>query len=99
MDIGKIVKKRRNHLGLSQDELANRANISKSFLSLIESGKREPSLTALSAIAGALEVPLNILIFLGSDDDELQRMPPEVIRNLRDLALKLLETESENAIL
>jgi transcriptional regulator with XRE-family HTH domain len=38
--VGERVKQRRRELGLSQDVLAQRAGISKSFLSDLETGKR-----------------------------------------------------------
>jgi DNA-binding XRE family transcriptional regulator len=51
----------RDHRGLSQLELANRAGISKPYLSQIESGKRQGTVETLSALARALEVPLDVL--------------------------------------
>lgn len=56
------VKLWREHLGLTQQELANRAGISKPYLSQIESGKRQGTVDTLSAIALSLNVPLDVLI-------------------------------------
>ena len=55
------IKLWREHRGLTQQELATRAGISKPYLSQIESGKRQGSIETLSAIARALEVPLDVL--------------------------------------
>lgn len=51
----------REHRGLTQQELADRAGISKPYLSQIESGKRQGTVETLAAIARALDVPLEVL--------------------------------------
>jgi len=55
------VKLWREHRGLTQQELAQRAGISKPYLSQIETGKRQGTVETLSAIAHSLAVPLDIL--------------------------------------
>lgn len=55
------VKLWREHLGLTQQELATRAGISKPYLSQIETGKRHGTVETLSAIARSLDVPLDAL--------------------------------------
>jgi DNA-binding XRE family transcriptional regulator len=51
----------REQRGLTQQELASRAGISKPYLSQLESGKRTGTVETLAAIARALEVPLDLL--------------------------------------
>jgi transcriptional regulator with XRE-family HTH domain len=53
---------------LTQEDLSERAQISVSFLSMIERGERSPHLETLAAIAEALEVRLADL-FLDKDDE------------------------------
>jgi transcriptional regulator with XRE-family HTH domain len=48
---------------VSQTELADRLGISKSFLSEIESGKKEPTLNLLSRYAAEFDVSLSSLLF------------------------------------
>ncbi|HTP65068.1 MAG TPA: helix-turn-helix transcriptional regulator [Geobacteraceae bacterium] len=55
------VKLWREHRGLTQQELAKRAGISKPYLSQIETGKRQGTIDTLSAVARALNVPLDAL--------------------------------------
>lgn len=55
------VKAWREHRGLTQQELSERAGISKPYLSQIETGKRQGTLETLSALARALDVPLDAL--------------------------------------
>ena len=66
----------RNTLGLSLDEVAARANLSPSTLSRIETGKRTISLDVLLPLASALQVDLDALLDIGSDDDVVIRPAP-----------------------
>ncbi|MEI8174310.1 MAG: helix-turn-helix domain-containing protein [Deltaproteobacteria bacterium] len=56
------VKLWRMERNLTQQELAGRAGISKSYLSQIETGKRQGTVETLRAIALALDVPPDVLI-------------------------------------
>lgn len=53
---------------LSLTEVAKTAGISTAFLSLIERGEKEPSLTVLRRIADALDVPSDVLLLLAQAD-------------------------------
>lgn len=56
------VKLWREERKLTQQELAEKAGISKPYLSQIETGKRQGTLETMAAIARALEVPLDVLV-------------------------------------
>ena len=66
----------RNTLGLSLDDLAARANLSASTISRIETGKRTVSLDVLLPLAAALQVGLDALLDVSSDDDVVIRPAP-----------------------
>lgn len=68
--LGETVKRLRIARGLSQQELARCAHISVSFLSLLERGKREPTLSVLRRIAAALGSPFGLLLASGLITDE-----------------------------
>lgn len=54
--ISDILRKFRHEKNLSQAELAGRLGIEQSYISLLEVGKRTPSILMLIRIADALEV-------------------------------------------
>jgi DNA-binding XRE family transcriptional regulator len=56
------IKLWREYRGLTQQDLAKQAAISKPYLSQIETGKRQGTVETLSAIARALDVPLDVLV-------------------------------------
>jgi len=66
----------RNTLGLSLDELAARTNLSPSTISRVETGKRTISLDILLPLATALQVDLDALLDVHSDDDVVIRPVP-----------------------
>jgi len=52
----------RQEKGLSQEELADRAGLHRTYISQIERGIKSPSLRSLERIARALDVQLSTLI-------------------------------------
>lgn len=56
------VHQRRGQLGISQEELAQRAGLHRTYISDIERGARNPTLKTLSRLAVALEISASKLI-------------------------------------
>lgn len=56
------IKVWREYRGLTQQQLADKAGISKPYLSQIETGKRKGTMDILSAIAKALDVSLDDVV-------------------------------------
>lgn len=56
------VRRERERLGLTASDLAKRAGLSKSTLSLLEAGNGNPSIETLWGLAGVLGVPVSRLI-------------------------------------
>jgi transcriptional regulator with XRE-family HTH domain len=79
-EIEQVVRTRlrslRTTLGLSLDELAARTNLSPSTISRVETGKRTISLDILLPLATALQVDLDALLDVRSDDDVIIRPAP-----------------------
>ena len=65
----------RQNKGLSQSQLADALNISKSAISMYELGKREPDLENLEGIADFFNVDINYLI--GKEDGSMYYLDPE----------------------
>lgn len=53
---GNNVKALRKAIGLSQDDLADRAAVHRTFMSGIERGKRAPTIVVVERLASALNV-------------------------------------------
>ena len=55
---GEIVRRRRIELEISQEELAHRANLHRTFISHLERGKKSPTLTTIVVLIAALDTNL-----------------------------------------
>lgn len=82
-DIEHVVRTRlrslRTTLGLSLDELAERAGMSPSTISRVETGKRTIGLDVLVPLARALHVDLDALLSVDGDDDVVIRPAPSTV--------------------
>jgi transcriptional regulator with XRE-family HTH domain len=70
MTVGKNIKLFRINAGLKQKDLANTIGVKDSYLSTIESGKKEPSLTLLKKISSALGIPLSIFFWEETENQD-----------------------------
>jgi len=52
------IKLRRRELGFSQEDLAGRCQLDRPYISLIEVGRKQPTLSVLLRIAEGLQFPL-----------------------------------------
>lgn len=57
--VGMRIKELRHKLGISQEELAARADVHRTYIASLEMGKRNISIIALEKIAKALNVSLS----------------------------------------
>ena len=57
-DVGNRIRFLRNQMGLSQEKLALKAGIDRTYLAGIESGKRNATITSLEKIVDALEISM-----------------------------------------
>jgi len=58
----KRLKKLRKEAGLTQEELAEKCDLSTTYIGLLETGKRRPSMDTLNILARKLDVRVSELI-------------------------------------
>lgn len=57
--VGKRVKELRNNLGISQEELADIAELDRTYITSVECGKRNISIVNVEKLSNALKVTLS----------------------------------------
>lgn len=57
-----VLKQTRTKAGLSQEELAFRADVNRTFIGLLEGGKRQPTLSVIFALARELKLTPESLV-------------------------------------
>lgn len=94
MTVGDRVRQRRNELGLKQEDLAQKAGISKSFLSDVENGKRSIGAETLLDLSRAMGVSLDYLM-TGEDSDDQEKqaeIPPALATFAAEEGLSVRDT-------
>jgi transcriptional regulator with XRE-family HTH domain len=87
LTLGNAIKLIRTARGISQRDLASELKISANYLSLIESGKREPSLAFLNRLATELGVPIAMLFMF--QGEPIPGVESTDVDKLKELLLKL----------
>jgi len=59
--LGKRIRELRLRTGLSQEKMAVKAGLDRTYYAGIERGERNPSVKQLAKIAAALEIPISAL--------------------------------------
>ncbi|MCU6712429.1 helix-turn-helix domain-containing protein [Paenibacillus sp. J5C_2022] len=70
--IGENIRALRREKGLSQEQLALRADINTSYMGQVERGEKNPTIDVLNRIAFALQTPLKDIVTveaLGEEDE------------------------------
>nr|WP_067063419.1 helix-turn-helix transcriptional regulator [Mucilaginibacter sp. L294] len=55
--VGQRIKELRNEIGISQEALANKAEIDRTYVTDVENGRRNISIENLEKLVNALEIP------------------------------------------
>ena len=96
MNYARAFRISRAAFGLTQSQLASRIGISASQLSLIEAGKRKPSLKTIDSMARAVGIPQALISLLASDQTELREQLDDDVAEISRLLLQLLVKASDD---
>jgi transcriptional regulator with XRE-family HTH domain len=72
MNYGKALRIARAVSGLQQQELAKRAGLNASHISLIEKGSRNPSVEAIEKLSEALGIPESLFTMLAAESGDIK---------------------------
>jgi DNA-binding XRE family transcriptional regulator len=67
VNFGAIIKKYREQLDVTQKQLANSLNVTATYLSAVENGRKEPSLALIKKICSSLKLPEEVLFWESVD--------------------------------
>lgn len=83
----------RIYLGLTQDELAEKGGFSRSTVSHVENGRKEPSFKIAVKLAGVLGVPFEEELF-----ELTEEVNPEYTKRIIDFLLKSKGGKDEKTV-
>jgi transcriptional regulator with XRE-family HTH domain len=89
------MKLHRKRLGLSQAKLAEKTNVSDNHITLIETGKRFPSISMLEMLANALEIDILELFSIKTIEmSEKKEIKNKILADIENiLNLRLLDNK------
>lgn len=96
MKAASLLREARTSAGLSQAELARRAGVTQSVVSVYESGRRQPSVATLAALVAATGYELDLSI--GKPRQGVQRLTGPVGRRLRRRRSQVLELAQRHGV-
>ncbi len=85
LETGRRIQKLRREKGLTQEQLAERLNVSTVHLAKIETGKRGCSLDILLDFASVFNASLDYLVLGKVSDSEVRARLDAIIQTLEDL--------------
>ncbi len=91
MNIGGAIESVRKQKKIKQNELAEKAFITQSYLSLLENNKKDPNVSTLKNIADALNTPLPVLLFLSLDENDIPETKVGIYKQVEPLLKNLIE--------
>jgi len=94
MNVGQAIRLCRTQRNASQTVVAQKANCSVSYLSMLENNKRDPTLSTLTRIASALRVPIGVLFVLAAETKDLGSVDKRLTGALARSALASLGKSS-----
>lgn len=60
--VGALIRHHRNARGWSQEELAHEAGVHRTYVSSLERGRRNPTITILHKLAAAMEMTVSDML-------------------------------------
>jgi len=85
--LGNAIKVVRTASGIKQRALAEKVGVTANYLSLVENGKREPSISFLNRLARALGIPVGV--FFLWQETGTQGSTDAGLSKIRELLLRL----------
>ena len=89
MNIGEAIRLARKSQDIRQNVLAEIAGVTPAYLSLIESGEKNPTLDVLEALAFALETPLPILFLRTLEVSDIREEKQEAFKHIHPLLISI----------
>ena len=83
MKLGATIRKLRENKGFQQEGFAERIDVTQPYLSQIENGHREPSVSLLQRISEVLDVSYPGLLLLSMDEGDVQADRREAFEEIR----------------
>jgi len=100
MKFGSTIKQLRKRQGINQQFLADRLGITQTYLSLLESDQKTPSINLITSLSEELKIPPSILAYLTLNKEEISKNKHDAFEKINPLIEDLIHQillEGENS--
>ncbi len=97
-NIGKRIAHRRNQLGLTQEQAAEKAGLSPQFFSCVESGIKNIRAESVIKLSKAMNISTDYIL-LGKSNDHDRNYLIELLEPLNEVQLKCMEEIIKNYLI
>ncbi len=94
--MGETLKLLRIFFGYKSVEMAKKLNISQSFLSEIENGKKNATLELLNQYSKVLNIKVSTIVLLSESLEDDQNSKKDIKHNIAGIGMKVLKILKEN---
>lgn len=95
--IGDVIVSIRKKRKLTQGKLAEKAGVTRSYLSKIENNQYMPSMRMTTKIANVLDVPVPVIFFFTLKEEDIKPEKRKVYKvlapSIKDLLLKIIDED------
>lgn len=95
MDYGKALRLARALSGLQQQQLAEKAETDASYISLIEQGKRTPSVKFINKLSRAIGIPPHLFTFLAMESEDSELLDKDELASVGEALTRLVLKHGE----
>jgi transcriptional regulator with XRE-family HTH domain len=93
MNYGKALRVGRALAGLQQADVARLSGLNQSHISLVEQGKRRPSVRTIEKLSRALGMPTHLFTMLAAEPADLDGVRPREFGAVADSLARLILTD------
>lgn len=97
MTIGLTLKLLRTASSLTQSSLAKDLKVTANYLSLLEKGRKEPSLSLLKRFSKRFDVPLGYLLWLALEDGQSNE-ELDLKQKMDELLVNIIREKGKNSL-
>lgn len=91
MKFGSTIRQLRKKKGLNQQFLADRIGVTQTYLSLLESDRKTPSINLINSLSRELKIPPSILAYLTLDKGEISKNKHDAFEKINPLIEDLIQ--------
>jgi transcriptional regulator with XRE-family HTH domain len=91
MKFGPTIKNLRSRQSINQQVLADRIGVTQTYLSLLESDRKPPSINLINSLSKELKIPASILVYLTLNKDEVPKNKHDAFNKINPLIEDLIQ--------